>query len=236
MCAWLDLVLWTPTGSWRAGAALLECVSAFISSRWKQFHTKRTQHFKTVPKVWKTGAKKCCWVTQQSARAVCPQLSRICSHHMDVLPPGPRQALKTLVLSCLKTAQLFRWCVWLSHPCVTSKIYNDVIFSFCSVIQIPKKLDGYSNSLEFYLLFFKLKVVLFLIIDNSSLIRQGGECWLQNMAIPYWAIVTTVPPQKSFLWVFGGFFLVIIRYVNLSYLCAINKLLQFYTTGKPVSW
>lgn len=143
-----------------------------------------------------------------------------------------RGALKTLVLSCLKTAQLFRWYVWLSHPCVTSKIYNDVIFSFCSVIKIPNKLDGYSNLLEFYLLLFKLKAVLFLIIDNSSLKRQGGECWLQNMAIPYWAIVTTVPPQKSFLWIF----VVIIRYVNSSYLCAINKLLQFYTAGKPVSW
>lgn len=27
-------------------------------------------------------------------------------------------------------------------------------------------------------------------------------CWLQNMAIPYWAVVTTVAPQKSFLWFF----------------------------------
>lgn len=33
------------------------------------------------------GKWKCCWLTQQSARAVCPQLSRMCSHHMDVLPP-----------------------------------------------------------------------------------------------------------------------------------------------------
>lgn len=45
----------TPTGSWRAGTARLECVSAFILSRWNQFHTERTQRSKTVPKAEKTG-------------------------------------------------------------------------------------------------------------------------------------------------------------------------------------
>lgn len=86
-----------------------------------------------------------------------------------------RGALKTPVLSCLKPAQLSRWCVWLSHPCFISKINNDVMFSFCSVIKIPNKLDWYSNLLEFYLSF-KLKAVLFLSTDNSSLKMQGGEC------------------------------------------------------------
>lgn len=31
-----------------------------------------------------------CWLTQHSARAVCSQLSTICSHHMDVFPPGQK--------------------------------------------------------------------------------------------------------------------------------------------------
>lgn len=55
---------------------------------------------------------------------------------------------------------------------------NDVMFSFCSVIKIPNKLDWYSNLLEFYLFFFffKFKAVLFLTADNSDPKRQGGEC------------------------------------------------------------
>lgn len=107
--------------------------------------------------------------------AQCVPITSMSCHQVRSTNDLQQQGIENPSAELPESSTAFQWCVWLSHPCFTGKMNNDVMSSFCSAIKIPNKLDGYSNLLEFYLLFFKLKAVLFLIVDNSNLKRQGGE-------------------------------------------------------------